>query len=119
MAYTPATPTRSQQIAARKARDARLQACTEALRDERGRLNLALRDGAVVTVPNGFGIVYRLAVVDQSHWYHCAPVGADGTVSHDPLRTRSFAGCNDGTWAGLLAAAGVARHPLFAEGSRS
>lgn len=81
-----------------------------AVQDETQRLNQALESGALVILKTAFG-PYVLEYVSVDLWYHTHPAGQ----RRDNFNHRSFAGCNDGTWANLLKQAGVERNPLFAD----
>lgn len=85
----------------RKAAAARLEAVTAAVNDEAARFNRAIAAGVVVMLPT-FNGAYRVEYVDSNFWYHTDGNGGFG---------QSWAGCNDGTWANLLSAAGVPRNP--------
>ena len=89
--------------------DPDFQALLAATADERTRFNAALANGATATLPTAFG-PYTVDGVDADWWYHCHPASANQNWAN----ARSFAGCNDGAWADLLAQAGVARNPRFA-----
>lgn len=91
-------------ISARAAAAADFEAMMAASADERIRFNRAIANGARVILPTAFG-PYRVTSVGQDWWYQT-----------DALR--SFAGCNDGCWADLLAQAGVARNPRWAKYER-
>jgi hypothetical protein len=97
----PMTSMTTQRRAAQERADRISDACT----DERRRFNAAIDAGADVSLPT-FSGSYRMRYVDSQWWYHTDGNGGFG---------QSWCGCNDGTWAGLLAQAGVARNPLFAE----
>ncbi len=89
----------------RKAQDERRQKVNNAVSDEFARFNRAIESGKTVLLPT-FSGQYAVKYVDSNFWYHTDGNGGFG---------QSWAGCNDGTWANLLAQAGVARNPLFQE----
>lgn len=92
---------------ARKRADAVHAACM----DERIRFNAAVKAGHVAILPT-FAGDYEVISVSSDHWYTTVRVGE--TARSSALNQRSWAGCNDGTWAMLMAAVGEKRHPLFA-----
>mgnify|MGYP005813426339 CR=1 FL=1 len=95
-------------MAKRNGKDVELAATMEATADERKRFNAAISAGAVIMLPT-FNGEYRIRYVDQDWWYH---TDGNGGFGH------SWAGCNDGCWADLMAKAGLARHPRFAQFDR-
>lgn len=96
-----------------KARDERLARFQEALTTERAMFNSMVDLGRRVVLETAFG-PYVVKFVDRDHWYHTLPVAHEGD-SLASVYARSFAGCNDGTWARLLESAGVARQGINAE----
>lgn len=87
----------------RKAQDDRLAACVAAVSDEQARFNKAIAAGAVVSLDT-FNGPCQVRRVSADFWYHTDGNGGYG---------RSWAGCNDWTWANLLAQAGVERNRLW------
>lgn len=79
--------------------------------DERTRFNHALANGARVILKTAFGD-YQVLSVDDQFWYHTQPAHFTTASVFD---TRSFAGCNDGTWANLLEQAHVERNARWLE----
>lgn len=102
MARTNSYQAQQQRKAQREAL-ARLGSVTEASADERQRFNAAITAGATVMLPT-FNGPYRIQYVDRDFWYHTDGNGVG----------QSWCGANDGTWASLLASAGIKRNPLFA-----
>lgn len=100
---------RQQKLAERKAAQVRSEAVKAAVADEMTRFNAALADGKTAILPTAFG-PYRVQSVNSEWWYCCYPAESK---SNNWLSQRSFAGCNDGDWADLLAQVGVARNPFF------
>lgn len=79
--------------------------------DERTRFNQALANGAVAVLQSTFFGPYRVTSVDEDFWYHTYPMNQ----VPDQFNRRSFAGCNDGTWANLLEQAHVERNARWLE----
>ncbi len=94
----------------RKARDQRMIQVREAVTDERIRVNGAIKATITVIIPTSFG-PYQLDAVTAEYDYITHPAGQ----AKNWMNQRTFAGCNDPTWAGIMRDAGLKRHPLFAE----
>jgi hypothetical protein len=101
---------RSAKLAETKARRQRDEAVTAACHDEIDRFCEALRGGARAILDT-FAGPYRVDGMSYEFWYYSHTAGE----RRNDYNTRSWCGCNDGTWAGLLRQAGVERNPLFAE----
>lgn len=95
---------RSRDAADRQAARERAVQVREAAAEERARFNRATGAGARVVIPTAFG-PYRVIRVREDWWYVCEPATGG--------ETRTFAGCNDGTWSDMLEQARVERAPLF------
>ncbi len=80
----------------------------EAARDERARFNAALAAGKTATLETAFG-PHEVTAVDDNFWYTTYPAGR----GRDQFSRRSFAGCNDGSWDGLLEQVGEDRNDFF------
>lgn len=87
----------------------RRQAVRRAAEDELARFNIALNNGKIAIIQTAFG-EYEVDSVDNDWWYHTHPKGQSKGWSN----LRSFAGCNDGTWAALMNQIGEPRNELFA-----
>lgn len=92
----------------RKAKEERSRLVHEACEDERARMNQAVHAGKVVIV-KAIGDRYVLDSVTPDWWYRTYPEGS----RPDGWNLRSWAGCNDGDWAGMMEQAGLERNPLF------
>lgn len=104
--------TREQRKAKEAARAAH-QAMMDAGQDEIRRFN-----EAVAKLPWGqkpilttFAGEYEVASVNGEWWILSYPVGA---TRHDQYTQRSWAGCNNGTWADWLRQLGVPRNARYA-----
>lgn len=104
-----ATQGRREAAAERKAQEERRRQVREALTDEIKRFNAALADREII-LPTAFG-PYVVQFVTYDLDVGCHPQGQ----RRDPFNARTFLLANDERWHRLLAEAGVARHPLFAE----
>lgn len=91
---------------ANKVRDERLAVCIRDNAEERRQFNLVVGRGVIITLVTAFG-PYKVDYVDGEWWYHCHRI-IDGVVDAGSF-SRSFCGCNDGTWADLMAQAGIER----------
>lgn len=78
----------------------RYNAVLTAAEEERRRFNEACTKGARPTMETAFG--YYIVTFVSNEWWYSTTAG------------RSFCGCNDRTWADLMAQVGLDRHPLFA-----
>ncbi len=95
--------------AERKEIEARRKEVNEAVIDERVRVNQALKTRKI-TISTGFG-PYELDGVTTNYDYITHPAGEGKTWSNQ----RTFAGCNDGTWAKIMSDAGEKRNRTFAK----
>ena len=79
-----------------------------AAQSERVAFNLAVQ-GAIQkpVIQTAFG-PYEVLSVTREWDYHCRRAGSKGPAD------RTFCGCNDGTWANLLAQVKAPRHPRWA-----
>jgi len=93
---------------ANKARDERARQVREAMIDERDRFNAKVLTGTVAILQTAFG-PFQVTSVNQDFWFSSHPAGQ----TRSEWNRRSFAGCNNGSWADLLRQVGEARHPLF------
>lgn len=98
-----------EQIAERRRKREDFEAMMAAAADERSRVNAAIANGKRATISTAFG-EYLVKAVSTEWWYTCVP--AEGTP--DALSTRSFSGCNNDAWDGIMRQVGEPRHPRFA-----
>lgn len=92
--------------AARKARDERMEKIREAMQDERARFNEKVLGGAVAILDTAFGL-FEVDGVTPEFWFLTHPKGEKLST----WNRRSFAGCNNGSWADLLEQVDEPRHP--------
>lgn len=105
MATASTLSSRQAKAQARKDATARMEAVKAAVSDEMVRFNAAISRGAIARLSNGEQVA---SVGNYPYdWMYSCPKANGGFG-------QTFYGANDGTWASLLAQAGVARHPLFA-----
>ena len=99
---------RKERAAFKRKQDERFQQVLAATADERARFNAALAAGKTATLETAFG-PHEVTAVDDNFWYTTYPAGR----TRDQFSRRSFAGCNDGSWDGLLEQVGESRNDLF------
>ncbi len=103
---------RQAKLAETKARKIRAASVSAACEDEIGRLNDAIQSGTVVRMPVSTQSLVSGYFVRSVNPNFVATVGRG---EHADWITDSVCYlCNDGRWAHLMAAAGLARNPLFA-----
>jgi len=86
----------------------RLRAISEAIQLEMVAVNEALQSGKIAVIETFCGR-YILKSVSSDFWYYTYPEGQ----KPDSFNSRSWAGCNDGTWEDIMKQLDLERHPLW------